>query len=185
MSVAIPRPLVCHPATPATLVEDVRAMLDILPGGDLALSFRVTADPARLRVPPRAPSGRADGLWRHTCFEAFVAVPETLAYREFNFSPSGQWQVYAFHAYRAGGPLESALTPAITLELKPNGLNLHARIPSADLPPGDRLRLALSAVLEAADGSLSYWALRHPPGRPDFHHPDTFALEIDLQESQP
>jgi hypothetical protein len=33
-------------------------------------------------------------------------------------------------------------------------------------------------VIEAADGSLSYWALRHPPGKPDFHHRDAFALEL-------
>jgi hypothetical protein len=43
--------------------------------------------------------------------------------------------------------------------------------------------LGLSAVIEDLDGVLSYWALRHPPGKPDFHHPDTFALEIDLLET--
>ena len=41
-----------------------------------------------------------------------------------------------------------------------------------------RLRLALSPVIE--DGALSYWALRHPPGRPDFHHQDAFTLEIAM-----
>ena len=41
----------------------------------------------------------------------------------------------------------------------------------------------LSAVIEDPNGVLSYWALRHPPGKPDFHHPDTFALEIDLLET--
>jgi hypothetical protein len=38
--------------------------------------------------------------------------------------------------------------------------------------------VGLSAVIEAADGALSYWALRHPAGRPDFHHPDCFALDL-------
>jgi len=33
-------------------------------------------------------------------------------------------------------------------------------------------------VVEELDGSHSYWALRHPPGKPDFHHSDAFALEI-------
>ena len=41
------------------------------------------------------------------------------------------------------------------------------------------LRLGLSAVIEATDGSLSYWALRHPPGKPDFHHIDAFDLQLD------
>jgi hypothetical protein len=34
-------------------------------------------------------------------------------------------------------------------------------------------------VIESADGSISYWALRHPAGRPDFHHLDGFALLLD------
>jgi hypothetical protein len=42
------------------------------------------------------------------------------------------------------------------------------------------LRLGLSAVIEDDNGSLSYWALKHPSGKPDFHHPDAFALEIDV-----
>jgi hypothetical protein len=33
-------------------------------------------------------------------------------------------------------------------------------------------------VIEEGDGVLSYWALRHPAARPDFHHPEGFALEI-------
>jgi len=37
---------------------------------------------------------------------------------------------------------------------------------------------ALSAVIEDDDGAFSYWALRHPPGKPDFHHPDAFALML-------
>ena len=38
------------------------------------------------------------------------------------------------------------------------------------------LRLGLAAVIEASDGTRSYWALRHPAGQPDFHHADAFAL---------
>jgi hypothetical protein len=38
----------------------------------------------------------------------------------------------------------------------------------------------VSAVVETLDGALSYWALRHPPGKPDFHHADSFALELRL-----
>jgi len=41
------------------------------------------------------------------------------------------------------------------------------------------LRVALATMLEAIDGSLSYWALRHAPGRPDFHHRDGFALTLE------
>lgn len=41
-----------------------------------------------------------------------------------------------------------------------------------------QLHIALSAVIEEVDGTKSYWALRHPPGPPDFHHPDCFALTL-------
>jgi len=39
-------------------------------------------------------------------------------------------------------------------------------------------KLALSAVIEEIDGTKSYWALAHPPGKPDFHHPDCFTLTL-------
>ena len=42
-------------------------------------------------------------------------------------------------------------------------------------------KLALSAVIEELDGTKSYWALAHPPGKPDFHHPDCFALTLEAR----
>ena len=36
----------------------------------------------------------------------------------------------------------------------------------------------VSAVIEEADGTKSFWALAHPPGGPDFHHPACFTLEL-------
>jgi hypothetical protein len=41
-----------------------------------------------------------------------------------------------------------------------------------------RLRLGLTAVIEQANLAKSYWALAHPPGEPDFHHRDGFALTL-------
>ncbi|MGH8470025.1 MAG: hypothetical protein ACREVY_13900, partial [Gammaproteobacteria bacterium] len=46
-----------------------------------------------------------------------------------------------------------------------------------ELRQATRLRLALAAVIEEKNGSLSYWALAHP--RPDFHHADAFALVFE------
>jgi hypothetical protein len=40
------------------------------------------------------------------------------------------------------------------------------------------LHIALAAVVEDRSGALSYWALRHPAGEPDFHHRDNFILEV-------
>jgi hypothetical protein len=38
-------------------------------------------------------------------------------------------------------------------------------------------------VIEAADGGKSYWALAHPPGRPDFHHAAGFAAHLPSDET--
>jgi hypothetical protein len=34
------------------------------------------------------------------------------------------------------------------------------------------------AVIEEVNGYQCYWALAHPPGKADFHHPDCFVLEV-------
>src|ERR1700730_8219275 len=39
-------------------------------------------------------------------------------------------------------------------------------------------RIGLAAVIEDTSGHKSYWALAHPPGKADFHHSDSFALEF-------
>jgi hypothetical protein len=36
----------------------------------------------------------------------------------------------------------------------------------------------LSAVVEEENGTLSYWALKHPRDKPDFHCPDGFVFEL-------
>lgn len=149
-------------------------------GSGLHLCYRLFADPARLRLPVGAAGGRADGLWRHTCCEAFVAGEDWPRYREFNFSPDGRWQAYAFAAYRDGGALEVAVPPGIRCTRRADGLDLAVQVPGALLPAGTHLRLGLCAVIEDAQGGLSHWALVHAPGRPDFHHPDTFALDFHL-----
>src|SRR6185295_11934300 len=120
-----------------------------------------------------------DGLWRHTCFEAFVSIKGDSAYWEFNLSPSGEWAVYHFRDYRDCAPLgEEEAAPEILAHRAEDRIELDARICLPRLLTRQPLRLALSAVIEDEANTLSYWALKHPSGKPDFHHPDAFALEI-------
>lgn len=144
----------------------------------LSVAFRLTGDVAALRIPPVGPGNRADELWRHTCFEAFVKPDGGEAYFEFNFSPSGEWAAYRFDSYRQG--MANANTDvAIQARLTDAGLDLLATATLAGLPElAGPWRAGLTAVIEAADGSLSYWSVAHPPGRPDFHHADCFALQV-------
>jgi len=55
---------------------------------------------------------------------------------------------------------------------------LTAWLDVSRLLPEHPEKLGLSAVIEEIDGTKSYWALAHPPGKPDFHHPDCFALTL-------
>jgi hypothetical protein len=73
-------------------------MVDVqrLPAGALHLTYRVEGDIAQLQLPQQKPPARTDGLWRDTCFEAFLRAPGSSAYDEFNFSPSGEWAAYRF-----------------------------------------------------------------------------------------
>ena len=175
--------LTCHPTTRDRRVRSIEVQVQRTPEGSLAFSFCLTGDVARLRIPDARMATRGDGLWRHTCFEAFVAARQGSAYCEFNFSPSGKWAAYRFSSYRRGGPLDEATDPRITLRTGPDRLELDALVTAVALPAerGASLRLALSAVIEDDDGGLCYWAFRHPPGEPDFHHRDGFAVELDAQ----
>ena len=152
-------------------------------GGDGTLSLRyvVTGPVDRLRVPAPAAPMRTDELWRHTCFEVFVRAGEGEAYYEFNFAPSTQWAAYRFEGYRTAMAAAEAGAPAIRVRPQEGLYELSATAVLdrlSDLPHDAPWRLALSAVLEGTDGRRSYWALAHPSGAPDFHHPDSFTLSL-------
>jgi hypothetical protein len=177
---SVPLNLVCHPQTPSLAVQGVEVDVQLSADGALTARYLLTGDLSALRIPEVRSPRRADGLWRHTCFEAFVMAGEGPAYREFNFSPSGEWAAYGFQRYRKAGEPVVGREPAVRVRRRAERLELVAEF-QADFPPGCRtLRLGLSAVVEQADGGLSYWALHHPPGRPDFHHLDAFALQLVL-----
>jgi hypothetical protein len=149
----------------------------------LQLVYAIAGDITALRVPAATRPGPADGLWQHTCLEAFVSAKGDAGYREFNFSPSGQWAAYRFAGERlrdtATAPDQPA--PAIQLAVTPTLLTLDVHLPLDALPsPAPHLALALCAVIEEHDGRLSYWALQHPKARPDFHHPAGRALRLAL-----
>ena len=174
---AMPRSftLQCHPATPCAAARTLTASVAPGPDSGWHLSFVLTGDIGRLRIPaPARQPAAAAGLWRHTCFEAFVGDPESARYHEFNFSPSGEWAADVFSAERLRAPDATPLpAPRIACARDAGWLRLDVDLPAAALPatPGGWL-LGLSAVVESADGSLSYWAQAHPAARPDFHRRD-------------
>jgi hypothetical protein len=148
-------------------------------GGSLWLTFSVSGDLSGVRIPEPAAPRRADELWRHTCFEAFVAPASGEVYFEANVSPSLEWAVYRFDGYRRGMAVAEANGVLWELDTGFSSLLLRAEVDLSVLAEmAGPWRLGLSAVIESMAGTFSYWALAHPPGRPDFHHSDCFALEV-------
>jgi hypothetical protein len=175
--------LLPHPEFPGEAVQRIAASAELAGPDLLRFRYLLEADLRRLRVPPPvAGADRADRLWAHTCFEAFVGFARSPGYLELNFSPSGEWAAYRFDAYRQG--MRAALDAAARLALSRSGdrLELQAEVRAGGIlaPEPPTLRVGLSTVVEDLEGRLSYWALRHPPGRPDFHHPDSFSLVLEL-----
>jgi len=143
----------------------------------LTLRYRLTGDLSFIVYPPPATPARADNLWRNTCFEAFIGLPGG-AYIEFNLAPSRPWAAYHFDGYRDGIRPHEVTDPHIAISAF-GGLVLTADIAI----PAEAIRLGLSAVIEARNGTKSYWAIAHPPGHPDFHNRDCFALELPAVEA--
>ena len=171
------------------MVRAVQATVARAPDGGLVFFYQISGDMVRLRIPTPQAQSHSDGLWEHTCCEAFVALAGEPAYREFNFSPSGQWAAYAFSGYRRLQQSSAASTaPQISARLTEGRLQLSATLAAELLPPGAAtaaLQIGLTAVIESSDtvaGARSHWALRHTAGPADFHRRDTFVLELPSGE---
>ncbi len=170
-----------HPTTPCEAVRSIAVRLTRTSPQDLELTYAVSGDLGGVRLPePEAPR-RVEGLWRHTCFEVFVTPDPGPAYVELNFSSCGAWACYAFTRYREGRSAPEPFAPP-AIGVTPNAHDspwvLTAVVRLEALRGGAAARVAVAAVLEDGGGRLSYWALRHAPGRPDFHHPEGFVWKI-------
>ena len=177
--------LLSHPTSQPHAIQQVLACATLQDNACLSLCYQLLGNPAELRLPEKAPAERADALWQHTCCEVFVRRDGENAYREFNFSPSGQWAAYSFVNYRMDrSEINLPTAPQINVRSNNKGVFVDILLPANALQKGSNpLLLALSVVVEeqAAHGSNhhTYWALCHPGLQPDFHHPASFTLLID------
>lgn len=171
-----------HPDSRCDAVSEIAVEVARPGPGLLRLRYLVSGDIGGLSLPPKTAPARADELWRHSCFEAFLRAGPGGAYHEFNFAPSTRWAACRFSGYRKKMQVAQELeAPRLAVETRDGEFELRAdlaldRLP--DLPAEAPWQLGLSAVIEDAVGTISYWALAHPPGKPDFHHSDCFALEL-------
>jgi hypothetical protein len=175
------RQLLKHPDSCSSVAGHIEVEV-MRPGvNSLVLSYIVTGKMNDARMPPVTAAARCDGLWRHTCFEAFVRASSGDEYYEFNFAPSTQWAAYRFSSYRSGMCVAAEISaPSIEVRSSPGRYTLQASLDldSLSLPRKALWRLGLSAVIEDTNGCKSYWALMHPAGKPDFHYADCFVDEF-------
>jgi len=171
-----------HPASPYSAILRFTASIETAtPLDELNISYRIEGAIDRLRLPGSGTALRMDGLWQHSCFEAFLRADANVSYHEFNFAPSGDWAAYLFASRRAGR--QSPAMPAPRMEFRRGAefCEMNAAIPLTALPDlaeAGVLQAGLAAVMEDTGGRLSYWALAHRGAQADFHDPATFTLRV-------
>ncbi len=194
-----------HPDTPCGALTGIAIEMARVRPLRLQIRYVLIGNIRRVRL-RRREQDRGDELWRHTCFEAFVRVGGEENYLEYNVSPTGHWAAYRFDRYREGmAPateiqctrLETdrrtePLDPERRARLKECGMDTLERFEPAfyslkteltfsnamGLAVAQPWNLGLSVIVEERNGRMSYWALAHPPGKPDFHDPACFALQL-------
>ena len=147
----------------------------------LTLRYEVRGNLSTLAIPAAAEAPRRqDRLWEETCLELFLGTADSGEYREFNFSPTGHWNVYRFTRCREEMRVEPAYTSLpFAVRIGPDALELSMELDVGKIiPAGVTIEAGVAAVIGTIDGGKSHWALAHPGPRPDFHRRDGFALNL-------
>jgi len=177
--------LIPHPDFPSVAIERVSVMVDRWPDGRLGVGYVVSGAIDEVIWPAHDDSIFVDELWKHTCFEGFV-LEEEYAYIEFNLAPSTQWAAYRFDSYRTGMQrAQEVATSGLTFMADPatwRAGHMRGFVSFPHLIDSPLWRLGLSAIIEAKDGTKSYWALAHAAGPPDFHNADCFTARLAAPE---
>lgn len=198
-------PLQPHPDTPCGPLTGIEVEVARVRPLKLQLRFVLIGNYRKVRLKLRQ-QDLGDELWRHTCFEAFVRVGGEESYIEYNLAPTGDFAAYRFDRYREGMTPAKEVRSSIldaqsrtepldrdrrvllkrsgfdTLErFEPSFFSLKAELSFSNamgLAVAEPWQVGLSTIVEEMNGRVSYWALAHPPGKPDFHHPSCFVLEL-------
>lgn len=147
----------------------------------LGIEYKLQGPLKCIKRPSILPNpGRRNELWRHTCFELFFGLQGEAAYWEVNLSPSGCWNIYHFDDYRTGMREDSAIGPPLChINSDTDSLSLRCSLEcSSIIDNPSPFEIGLSAVIEAIDGSTSYWAIEHQGTKPDFHDRRGFQIQM-------
>lgn len=123
---------------------------------------------------------RQNNLWEHTCFEFFIGLKDSTKYWEFNLSPTGDWNVFRFSNYRQCRSEEVAFEslPLNVLQ-QADSLQLQSEVDlNQIISPEQSLAVGVTTVIRDRKQQLSYWALIHRAKEADFHHRDSFMINL-------
>lgn len=148
----------------------------------LSLHYVLVGSLEDISLPPISPGpARRGELWKATCFEFFLAVPDEPGYWEFNVSPSGDWNAYRMDAYRRVGFREETLIsrPDSHFRMLSGEYRLDVSVDLTPLIlPRQEAVMGIAAILQTKDGGETYWALAHPAPQADFHLREAFILQL-------
>lgn len=118
-------------------------------------------------------------LWEHTCFEMFIASTETSDYFEFNFSPSGNWNVFHLDDLRLGIKEH----PHIRITIHPPLIETNSYSQSIEIVDQNEIlkhykQIGITAITKEKEVA-KYWSILHPKKDiPDFHTRESFCLKL-------
>lgn len=148
----------------------------------IAIHYSMTGNIDQVLLPPAsALPERKHDLWKATCFEFFLAIPDVPQYWEFNMSPSGNWQIYRMDAYRRVGFREETLFQQLpfSFQTEPDCILLEATVDlSLILKIESEIQAGITGVIQSKDGNETYWALIHPGPQADFHRRESFIITL-------
>jgi hypothetical protein len=148
----------------------------------LSVHYSLAGEIENIQLPPRsAQPSRKHDLWKATCFEFFLALPDQSQYWEFNISPSGDWNIYHMDKYRRVGFQEEHGILQLPFSVRNEADRILVDI-TADLSPiihvEETIQAGVTSIIQTKDGYETYWALVHPNPQADFHLRESFILEL-------
>lgn len=123
----------------------------------------------------------AENLWQTTCFEIFLKNKQFPSYYEFNFNSSGDWNLFYFSNYR-----ERVKNFSHSVKIKMSTQMINDKIQLRyilDLKELAHLKFPCQANLASVireKSKISYWSQKHNKKTPDFHDPENFSLQLDI-----
>jgi hypothetical protein len=168
---------------PSNITPNIKITGEIMRvGNKISLRYEVNGDIDRVLLSSKAPSSsRTDDLWKATCFEFFIAIPDQPHYWEFNLSPSGDWNVYVMEAYRRVGFREEVVFTQLPFVFRKSQDKLSLDISldlSPILQPKQVVQVGIASIIQTTDQTETYWALAHPGPQADFHLRESFTISL-------